>query len=195
MSYVIQNFYLINPNINLNQKTYLLWLSRNVHVIIAFMLKGLNDALFFSYSQIRPLLLRNLFTIFYSKGLPRLFKNLTKKWKSFTTINLNKSLQHFTLSQGIALVNEDSNLLQLSPIKLHPQSLFLNQYFTNKTMSNINMHGKFYRITLLKLLVSLQSNWSMWNKNYKLTYGFLILSPQFYNFVYLNHYFFKVYNF
>lgn len=195
MSYVIQNFYTINPNINLNQKTYLMWLSRNIHVIVTFILKGFSDSLFFSYTLVQPLMMRNLFAIFYSKGLPRLVKNLTKKWKSFTTININKSLQHFTLRQGIALIDEGTDKLQVLPIDFSNSSLFLNQYFTNKMMSNINMHGKFYRTTLLKLLVSLQSNWIMWNKNYKLTYGFLILSPQFYNFVYLNHYFFKVYNF
>ena len=172
-----------------------MWLSRNVHVIVTFILKGFSDALFFAYTAIQPLMLRNLFALFYSKGLPRLLKNLTKKWKSFTTININKSLQYFALTQGISLVDEDPTKLQLVPVNFSKSSLFLNQYFTNKTMSNINMHGKFYRITLLKLLVSLQNNWTMWNKNYRLTYGFLILSPQFYNFIYLNHYFFKVYNF
>ena len=195
LSYVIQNFHTINPNINLNQKTYLLWLSRNVHIITTYMLRNFNHNLFTTTHLLHTSLFTNLFSLFYSKALFKLVKDLTKKWKSFTSINLNKSLQHFILTQGITLIDDRRNDLKSLAINTPKDTLFLNQYHTSKTMLNINLHGKFYRTVLLKLLISVNSNWLMWNKNYKLTYGFIIPNTLFYNFIYYNHYFFKIYNF
>lgn len=195
LSYVIQNFYIINPNINLNQKLYLIWLARNIHVLITYILKSFNAALFLVSSTTKLALLQNLFSLFYSKALFKLVKDVTKKWKSFVNLNLNKSLQHFVLTQGIAFVDDEVNALASSPVQLKTSHLFLNQYFTNKSISNINLHGKHYRTTLLKLLTSLQGNWTLWNKHYKMTYGFMLITSNYYNFTYYNHYFFKIYNF
>ena len=195
LSYVIQNFYIVNPNINLNQKLYLIWLSRNIHVLITYLLKGFNAALFLVNSTTKLALIQNLFSLFYSKALFKLVKDVTKRWKSFLTLNVNKSLQHFVLTQGIAFVDDEMRSLATTPIQLNTSHLFLNQYFTNKSISNINLHNKHYRATLLKLLTSLQGNWTLWNKHYKTTYGFILITSKYYNFTYYNHYFFKVYNF
>lgn len=192
MSYVIQNFYNINQSLVLNQKLYLIWINRNSSLILTFLNKNwtllINNVNFLNNASS----LYHLTHFFFNTGFYTIFKTLLTKWKPFLTTNYIKSLQYWIFKYNLALISKkvlNSNLISIE------NSLFYNQYITNIAISNISLHSKYYRTVMLKFVNILILPWQLWNRNYNISFKFLLLTKNFNLIRYYNTYFFKIYNF
>jgi hypothetical protein len=192
LSYVIQNFYNVNQSLVLNQKLYLIWINRNSPLILTFINKNwillINNLSCLNNSRS----LYQLTRFFFNTGFYMLFKTLLTKWKPFLTTNYTKSLQYWVFKLNISLISKqviNSNLINVESVLLH------NQYFTSIVISNISLHNKYYRIVMLKFINMLILPWQLWNRNYNISFKFLLLTKNFNLIRYYNTYFFKIYNF
>jgi hypothetical protein len=192
LSYVIQNFYNVNQSLVLNQKLYLIWINRNSPLILTFINKNwillINNLSCLNNSRS----LYQLTRFFFNTGFYMLFKTLLTKWKPFLTTNYTKSLQYWVFKLNISLISKqviNSNLINVENLLLH------NQYFTSIVISNISLHNKYYRIVMLKFINMLILPWQLWNRNYNISFKFLLLTKNFNLIRYYNTYFFKIYNF
>jgi hypothetical protein len=192
LSYVIQNFYNVNQSLVLNQKLYLIWISRNSPLILTFINKNwtlLINNLSYANTSIS---LYQLTRFFFNVGLYTLFKTLLTKWKPFLTTNYTKSLQYWIFKLNISLLEKqrvNSNLIKIE------DNLLYNQCFTSITISNISIHNKYYRSVILKFINLLTLPWQLWNRNYNISFKFLLITKNFHLIRYYNSYFFKTYNF
>jgi len=194
LSYVIQNFYSINQLLIFNQKLYLIWIFKNIHLILTILIKDLNTLLNINFFNNNFSIVFTLTRLFFSNSLMKLLKTLVTSWKPFLTINFTKSLQFWIITSGIEFINNKN--LTLSIKSPEPSSsLFYNQYYLNMTVSNISLHKKYYRVVLLKFLILLLNNWQSWNKHYNMTFKFLLGTKNIHLISYYNFYFFKIYNF
>lgn len=192
LSYVIQNFYNVNQSLVLNQKLYLIWINRNSPLILTFINKNwillINNLSCLNNSRS----LYQLTRFFFNTGFYMLFKTLLTKWKPFLTTNYTKSLQYWVFKLNISLISKqviNSNLINVENVLLH------NQYFTSIVISNISLHNKYYRIVMIKFINMLILPWQLWNRNYNISFKFLLLTKNFNLIRYYNTYFFKIYNF
>lgn len=192
LSYVIQNFYNVNQSLVLNQKLYLIWINRNSPLILTFINKNwillINNLSCLSNS----VSLYQLTRFFFNTGFYMLFKTLLTKWKPFLTTNYTKSLQYWVFKLNISLISKqviNSNLINVEDVLLH------NQYFISIPISNISLHNKYYRIVMIKFINMLILPWQLWNRNYNISFKFLLLTKNFNLIRYYNTYFFKIYNF
>ena len=192
LSYVIQNFYNVNQSLVLNQKLYLIWINRNSPLILTFINKNwillINNLSCLNNSRS----LYQLTRFFFNTGFYMLFKTLLTKWKPFLTTNYTKSLQYWVFKLNISLISKqviNSNLINVENVLLH------NQYFTPIVISNISLHNKYYRIVMIKFINMLILPWQLWNRNYNISFKFLLLTKNFNLIRYYNTYFFKIYNF
>jgi len=192
LSYVIQNFYNVNQSLVLNQKLYLIWINRNSPLILTFINKNwmllINNLNFLNNSKA----LYQLTRFFFNSGLSMLFKTLLTKWKPFLTTNYTKSLQYWIFSLNLSLL--ENRIVNYNLINIE-DNLFYNQYFTNITISNISLHNKYYRSVMIKFISMLTLPWQLWNRNYNISFKFLLLTKNFHLIRYYNAYFFKTYNF
>ena len=194
MSYVIQNFYSINQTLILNQKLYLIWIFRNIHLILTLIIKDLNTLLNINLFNNNFSIMFTLTKLFFNNTLIVLLKTLVTKWKPFLSINFTKSLQYWIIISGVEFIDNKTTVLSIKS----PQiciDLFNNQYYLNMTVSNISLHNKYYRTVLLKFLVILLNNWQLWNKHYDISFKFLLGTKNLHLIRYYNFYFFKIYNF
>jgi len=194
LSYVIQNFYSVNQSLLLNQKLYLIWIFKNIHLIVTLITKHLNNSLslLFINNQFNTLFI--LTKLFFNNQLTTILKTLVKKWKPFLTINFTKSLQYWIIVSGTKFIEDKNTILTTTLPDVSPL-LLNNQYYLNMTLSNISLHNKYYRTVLLKFIVLLLSNWQLWTKQFNITFKFLIGTKNLHLIRYYNFYFFKVYNF
>ena len=136
--------------------------------------------------------LYQLTRFFFNVGLYTLFKTLLTKWKPFLTTNYTKSLQYWIFKLNISLLEKqrvNSNLIKIE------DNLLYNQCFTSITISNISIHNKYYRSVILKFINLLTLPWQLWNRNYNISFKFLLITKNFHLIRYYNSYFFKTYNF
>ena len=195
MSYVIQNFHSINPNLILNQKVYLVWVLRNINLILTFILRDLNSSFSTKLCKTNFQVLNSLLATFYNKSLYVILKTIVKKWKSFIKLNFNSSLQYWIFSYGLDLLKSSSIITRVN-MKLKSDSKLLhNQYFLTNTISNISLHNKHYRTVMLKFMSLILSNWQSWNRHFKISFKFVLGSKNFFFLRFYNCYFFKIYNF
>ena len=76
MSYAIQNFYNVNQKLRFNQKLYLLWLFRNLPIIITYIVKSLNTFSLFTLNYKSNFSIQDFFIFFYNNSLYKIFKKL-----------------------------------------------------------------------------------------------------------------------
>ena len=194
MCYVIQNFYSINQSLILNQKLYLIWILKNIYLILTLIIKDLNVLLNINFFNSNFSLVFILTKLFFNNSLIRLLKTLVVRWKPFLSINFIKSLQYWIITSGIKFINDKNTVLCIKSPKVS-SNLFYNQYYLNMSVSNISLHTKYFRIVLLKFLLILLNNWQLWNKQYNITFKFLLGTKNFHLIKYYNFYFFKIFNF
>ncbi len=194
MSYVIQNFYNVNQSLILNQKLYLIWIFKNIHLILTLIIKDLNTLLNINLLNNNFSIVFTLTKMFFNNSLIVLLKTLVTRWKPFLSINFTKSLQYWILTSGIEFIDNKITILHVKTPEIS-SNLFYNQYYLNMTVSNISLHNKYYRIVLLKFLTILLNNWQLWNKHYNITFKFLLGTKNLHLIKYYNFYFFKIYNF
>ena len=194
MSYVIQNFYSINQTLILNQKLYLIWIFRNIHLILTLIIKDLNTLLNINLFNNNFSIMFTLTKLFFNNTLIVLLKTLVTKWKPFLSINFTKSLQYWIIISGVEFIDNKTTVLSIKSPQICGD-LFNNQYYLNMTVSNISLHNKYYRTVLLKFLVILLNNWQLWNKHYDISFKFLLGTKNLHLIRYYNFYFFKIYNF
>lgn len=194
MSYVIQNFYNVNQSLILNQKLYLIWIFKNIHLILTLIIKDLNTLLNINLLNNNFSIIFTLTKLFFNNSLIVLLKTLVTRWKPFLSINFTKSLQYWVLTSGIEFIDNKITILCVKTPEIS-SNLFYNQYYLNMTVSNISLHNKYYRVVLLKFLTILLNNWQLWNKHYNITFKFLLGTKNLHLIKYYNFYFFKIYNF
>lgn len=194
MSYVIQNFYNVNQSLILNQKLYLIWIFKNIHLILTLIIKDLNTLLNINLFNTNFSIIFTLTKLFFNNSLIVLLKTLVTRWKPFLSINFTKSLQYWVLTSGIEFIDNKTTILCVKTPEVS-SNLFYNQYYLNMTVSNISLHNKYYRVVLLKFLTILLNNWQLWNKHYNITFKFLLGTKNLHLIKYYNFYFFKIYNF
>jgi hypothetical protein len=194
LSYVIQNFYNVNQSLILNQKLYLIWIFKNIHLILTLIIKDLNTLLNINLLNNNFSIVFTLTKMFFNNSLIVLLKTLVTRWKPFLSINFTKSLQYWILTSGIEFIDNKITILHVKTPEIS-SNLFYNQYYLNMTVSNISLHNKYYRIVLLKFLTILLNNWQLWNKHYNITFKFLLGTKNLHLIKYYNFYFFKIYNF
>jgi len=190
----MQNFYNTNPIIVLNHRLRITWLSRNLYLIIVLVYKTFNKFLCNTTFTNNFDLLYRLNLIFFSRGFMTNFKTTKKKWKSFMTIAITKSLQHHLFKNGIDFV--DYKVVKpLNPnLRFSTTQLFLNQNYLPLTLSNISLHNKPYRNVMFRYLLLVLTNWQHWNRNLRLTLRYLIGSNELQMLYFYNMYIFKIYN-
>jgi len=194
MSYVMQNFYYVNPILILNYRSRVAWLLRNVYLIVMLIVKTFNAYLFTNHLQTNYELMHKLSLLFYSKGFISVLQTTHKKWKNFMTLASTKSLKHTLYTTGTAFVDHKVIKLVEPNVKHSTQSLLFNQYLLPLSISNISLHNKPFRNVLFRALIMILTNWQTWNKHFRLTLRFLIGSPSLYMLYFYNMYLFKVYN-
>jgi len=194
LSYVIQNFYNVNQSLILNQKLYLIWIFKNIHLILTLIIKDLNTLLNINLFNTNFSIIFTLTKLFFNNSLIVLLKTLVTRWKPFLSINFTKSLQYWVLTSGIEFIDNKTTILCVKTPEVS-SNLFYNQYYLNMTVSNISLHNKYYRVVLLKFLTILLNNWQLWNKHYNITFKFLLGTKNLHLIKYYNFYFFKIYNF
>lgn len=194
LSYVIQNFYNVNQSLILNQKLYLIWIFKNIHLILTLIIKDLNTLLNINLFNTNFSIIFTLTKLFFNNSLIVLLKTLVTRWKPFLSINFTKSLQYWVLTSGIEFIDNKTTILCVKTPEVS-SNLFYNQYYLNMTISNISLHNKYYRVVLLKFLTILLNNWQLWNKHYNITFKFLLGTKNLHLIKYYNFYFFKIYNF
>ena len=194
MSYLIQNFYTVNQSLILNQKLYLMWVLRNMSIILTLIIKSLT--LFLNVSVLsNPSSLVYTFThLFFGSSFFIILKTVVSKWKPFLGSNLTRSMQYWIFKTGIHYV-DDKQLVVVVKSPSLSKNLIENQYVLNQTISNISLHSKYYRTVMLKFLIILLTNWQLWNKHHSITFKFLLINKNFNLIRYYNFYFFKIYNF
>ena len=192
LSYVIQNFYNVNQSLVLNQKLYLIWINRNSPLILTFIIKNWN-LLINNISYLNNIQsLQQLNRFFFNTGFYKLFKTLLIKWNPLLTTNYIKSLQYWTLKFNNILLDKQTNSVSLLTVE---NEFFYNQYFNNVVISNISLHNKYYRTVILKFITLLTLNWQLWNRNYNISFKFMLITKNFHLIRFYNTYFFKMYNF
>jgi hypothetical protein len=194
LSYVIQNFYNINQSLILNQKLYLIWIFKNIHLILTLIIKDLNTLLNSNLFNNNFSIMFTLTKLFFNNNLTILLKTLVTRWKPFLSINFTKSLQYWIITSGIEFIDNKTTVLSIKSPEMCTD-LFHNQYYLSMTISNISLHNKYYRVVLLKFLTILLNNWQLWNKHYNISFKFLLGTKNLHLIRYYNFYFFKIYNF
>ena len=192
MSYVIQNFYNVNQTPVLNQKLYLIWLHRNSSLILTSIVKNWNILLYNVNYLHNSTTLFALNKFFFNTGFYKLYKSFLVKWNPVLTTNYTKSLQYWTLVYNNEFLEKQH--ISTTLIKIE-NTFFYNQYFNNIVVSNISLHNKYYRATMIKFIYLITSNWQLWNRNYNISFKFGLIPKNFHLIRFYNTYFFKMYNF
>jgi hypothetical protein len=194
MSYVIQNFTTAVPTRVCNQRNQLLFIIRNIYIIIFWIVKKFNFFLTPSISYTNISLLYHLELKLYSKGFTSIFSKIIQKWKFFHTININRSLEYWIFKSGSLFFSSHETYPLSKALCFNEDQHFLNQYYTPYLLSNISLHKKPFRITLFKHLAHILLLWQSWNRHHQPTFRFLLGSQDFYLLYFFNMYIFKVYH-
>lgn len=177
MSYAIQNFYNINQKIRFNQKLYLIWLFRNLPLIITYITKSLNIFSLLTLNYKHDLSVQDFFRFFYNNSFYKIFKKLTNTWRPLLGTNYTKSLEYWTCKLGNALIGDDHisyNATQIS------NNQFFNLYFTPVKISNIPLQNKLYRNVLVRFLHLLLINWQLWPRYYNIAFRYVLITKNYY---------------
>ena len=190
----MQNFYNTNPVIVLNHRLRVNWLSRNLYLIVVLIYKTFNKFLCNTTFTNNYDLLYRLNLLFFSRGFISTFRTTQKKWKSFMTIAVTKSIQHHLFKNGIDFI--DYKVVKpLNPsLKFSTHTLFLIQIYLPLAVSNISLHNKPYRNVMFRHLIMLLTNWQHWNRSFQMTLRYMIGSNELQMLYFYNMYLFKIYN-
>jgi hypothetical protein len=190
----MQNFYHITPNLILNQRLRAVFLLRNVYLMVVIIFKTYNQFLFNNQFQTNYDLLYRLNLVFFSRGFGSVLKTTGKRWKSFMTTAITKSIQHHIYTTGLSFIEKKIIKPTAKSVQISEKALLFNQYVLPVTISNISLHNKPARNVMFRLLILILSNWSQWNRHYNLTLKFLIGSGDLQILYFYNMFLFKIYH-
>lgn len=194
ISYSMQNFYHNTPTLTLNLRLRASFLLRNIYLLLVLAFKTYNHFLFSNTFKTNHDLLYRLNLVFFSRGLTTVLKTTSKKWKSFMTIAITKSIQHHVYTTGLNFVDcKIMNPTQKS-VLISTKKLLFNQCTLPLTISNISLHNKPARNVMFRLMILILSNWQQWNRHFNLTLKFLIGSNNLQMVYFYNMFIFKIYN-
>lgn len=194
ISYVMQNFYNINPLLTLNHRLRVTWLLRNIYLIVILIFKTYNTFLFNVKFKTNHDLLYRLNLLFFARSFMSTLQTTQKKWKTFITLSLTKSIKHHIYLNGLTFIDTKVMKPINSSIRFSKNELLFNQYYLPFSISNISLHNKPFRNVLFRTLLLLLTNWQHWNKHFSISFGFLLGSSDLYMLYFYNMYIFKVYN-
>lgn len=177
MSYAIQNFYNINQKLRFNQKLYLLWLFKNLPVIITYITKSLNTFSFFTLNYKYDFSVQNFFKFFFNNSFFKIFKKLTTNWRPLLGTNYTKSLEYWICKLGNSLI--ENKIISYKSLQIS-NNQFFNLYFYPLKISNIPLQNKLYRNVLVRFLHLLLINWQLWPRYYNIAFRYVIITKNYY---------------
>jgi hypothetical protein len=194
MSYVIQNFTVMAPIKVWNQRSQLLFVMRNLYIIILWVLKTYTSYITSFTGCNNILLFYRLGSKLYSRGFTSVFSKIVRKWKFFNVANVNKSLEYWIFRSGNKFLDLQETKPMHNSLEIKPNKPFLNQYYSTFLLSNISLHRKPFRTVVFKQLISILLFWQTWNKHHQITFKFLFGFQEFYLLYFYNMYIFKIYH-
>jgi hypothetical protein len=192
LSYVIQNFFKINPVFRLTYRKYFYWLLKNYSKIILnfFYLTNIN----YSNFTVNPLPLLRFF--FFKKAfgnaLTYHYSPNTISWKPLVENSLIRSLQYWAFKKALnpLLIKTNPRLFKTNP--LNPK-LFLNQIVLEKKYSKMSLNNKTYKLIFNNSMLLLLFNWKVWRPSYNLLINLILIDYNWFILKRFNTQFFKVF--
>lgn len=194
MSYVIQNFTVMAPIKVWNQRSQLLFVMRNLYIIILWVLKTYTSYITSFTGCTNILLFYRLGSKLYSRGFTSVFSKIVRKWRFFNVANVNKSLEYWIFRSGNKFLDLQETQPMNDSLYIKSDKPFLNQYYSTFLLSNISLHRKPFRTVVFKQLISILLFWQTWNKHHQITFRFLLGCQEFYLLYFYNMYIFKIYH-
>lgn len=139
-----------------------------------------------------PQTLFSLAANLYSTHLYNYFKKIYLRNVSYFITNLYKSEIYWFFQTLIHHFEIDvAPTFHLTP----PVTSLSTQYYTPITTSNISFHNKRYVSAVMYFLMYTLTAYHSLVQNHQMHFNFLLITPEFKFFKYVNRYLFKVFNF
>jgi hypothetical protein len=188
ISFVVQNFY-STPFLAKTQRYNSLVISMNTKLIYTFL--KLNSYTFNNLAHAPKTISFTLFLYreFFTNTFFAFFKKLYSTRMGIMTINLTKSLLHKTfndLNTQLAFENKQESSLN------HKYSLHRVNYLQPITIVSFAFHKKTYDTLMIFITLLLVSNYSAPQNSFKLYYSFILKSPNYALYPFLNLFYFKL---
>lgn len=188
ISFVVQNFF-NTPFLPKTQRYNNLIVSMNTKLLYTFI--KLNSYKFHSFIQ-TPLTL-NLTTFmyqrFFGKTFFHFFKTIYSKQMGIMSINLTKSFLYKTFNDlNTAFSDENPKDVRLS----HKYSRYTIKYLQPVTIVSFAFQKKTYDTLMIFIILLLVSNYNPSQNSFKLYYSYLIKSPNYSLYPFLNLFYFKL---
>lgn len=178
----------------LNQRTYFLYLLRNLNLLLLTLFTSINAYSHFprltSNHTLLDLVSRKLFV----RGSSLFFLKAATNWKFFHTLNINKSLEFAVMHRVSSFLSTQQLVPFERTLVFAPLRLCRLQYYTYFLFSNISLHYKVYRAVLIKLLLTLFTTWDLWSRHFAITLKFIVGKGDFFLLYFANIYIFKLYH-
>ena len=193
VSYVIQNFFKINPTFRLTYRKYFYWLCRNSALLLLnFMSLSKISKNFNSTSTYQVLHKQTFISIFFMKSLQKNFSRKGFWWRPLVESAPIRGFEYWSYKY--------LNYFFIKPIyktsvknKLATTTLFNNQLVLEKKYSKMSTFNKVYRKIFIDFFKILITYWQVWRPQYFLQMNCLLLSKDWVILKRFNTRFFKVF--
>jgi hypothetical protein len=191
---VIQNFNSTAPIKIWNQRSQLLFLTRNLYLILTWFLKLTASLIAPAWQYNNLVIFYRLGSKLYSKGFTSMFIKVIPQWKFFNALNINKSLEYWLFKSGNLLLDASQTAPLRTTLCLKDETPFLNQYYSTFQLSNISLHKKPFRAVVFRHLTAILIFWQNWGNSYNVSFKFMLGAPEFRLLYFYNMYIFKIYH-
>lgn len=190
----MQNFYASSVVQPFTIRLRTLWLLRNTTLLSSMLLNQWTDVRDLLKLTTASLNILPMYKAFLKKSAEYLLKSALYNKRTLMVNNLTLSLFYWFINVQIIAIKYPNKAF-VSPVtrlSVTNYNIVRNIYYVPVKMSNISLHNKYYRTTLLNLLVANMYCWSVLNNHFYIAYQFMFISRQFHALRYYNDYFFKV---
>lgn len=192
MSYVIENFYLLQRSVVLTPRLKFLIIFKSINKLLFFFKINFffkSTKKFFNFYENHFLL---LYKYFYFSSILKFFFNLNLSLSANYTNNFKKSLVFNGLTSIDFFLTKQKFFSQLPTI----QNLFLyNLYFTSIKIANFKINKNFYQNVFFFLMFVCINPWYSHTSFFKFSLNFFFVTKDIQLCKFYNGFFFKVYNY
>lgn len=176
MSYVIQNFFVINSALRLTYRKYFFWLLKsNNKAITNYLFRA---QLFYTSTLGSPTY--SLFKVFFfakmfNRSIQKHFSSSTLLWKPLLETQAVRGFEFWAFRSTIINLDRKSTITPIiqQPLK---SRLFLNQILLEKRYTKMLINDRTYRVIFNNFTKLLITSWYVWRPSYKLTLNALLLN-------------------
>ena len=188
LSFVVQNFY-STPFLAKTQRYNNLVIAMNTKLIYTFL--KLNSSTFSSLSYVPKTINFTIFLYnkFFVTTFFAFFKKLYSSRMGIMTINFSKSLLFKTFHNLNAELDVTNSFEKPST---HKHSLYRVKYLQPITIISFSFHKKTYDTLMIFITLLLVTNYSSTQNSFKLYYSFILKSPNYSLYPFLNLFYFKL---